>query len=216
MQDTPGSVRPPDVPADLQLANAYETAGPVAAARAGIPAFSETGERFAYHRHELPMILLLASFALVELFLMHLLLSLWSNTAALIASALTLAAFLHMTMLVRAMIRRPILVDAHNVRVRCGIATEVLVPIASITRLEDSRFAPEPRGPGVFRATLLAHPNLTMHLAPPVPMKKGARVFLIHRLALRLDEAEAFCKLVAARRQTGTEAASSSRSGATG
>jgi len=205
-----------NVSADLLLANAREARGPVAAPGAGIPASSEAGERFAYHRHELPMILLLASFAVIELFLMHLLLSLWSNTAAWIASALTLAAFLHMTLLVRAMIRRPILVDDRTVRVRCGIATELVVPIANITRLEDSRFAPEPRGPGVFRATVLAHPNLTMHLAPPVPMKKGARVFRIHRLALRLDDAEAFCKLVAARRQHGTDAASSSQSSATG
>jgi hypothetical protein len=197
------------------LANACEARGPVAPG-ARFPPTSETGESFAYHRHELPMILLLASFAVIELFLMHLLLSLWSSAAAWIASALTLAGLLHMTLLVRAMVRRPILVDDRAVRVRCGIATEVVVPFANITRLEDSRFTPEPHGPGFFRATVLAHPNLTMHLAPPVPMKRGARVFRIHRLALRLDEAEAFCKLVATRGQLGTEAISPAQSGAAG
>jgi hypothetical protein len=198
--------------ADLSLANASEAQGPPASAAAGRPPPGDSGERFTYHRNELPLILLLGFFALFELVLMHLLLSLWSTTAAWILSTLTLAGLLHMTILVRAMILRPILVDDQAVRVRCGISTELVVPFASIARLEDSRFAPEARGPGVFRATVLAHPNLTMHLAPPVPMKKGSRIFRIHRLALRLDEAEAFCKLVSARRPGGTGAISSARS----
>jgi hypothetical protein len=159
------------------------------------------GRPFSYHRHEVPILIVFMCIALIELPLAHLLISLWSVQVAWVLSALTSAVLIHVALLIRAMVLRPIMVDDRGVTLRCGLATELFLPLGILATL-DSGSAPEPKGRSVLRTTLLAPPNLTLRLAEPVLLRRVASERLIDRIVLRLDEPEAFRADLEARRES--------------
>ena len=153
-------------------------------------------EAFSCHRDEMPMIWMLGGLAAAELMIVHLLVSMWSGTAAWVVTVLTIAAVAQAAWMVRAMINRPVLVSERAVTIRFRTRTPIVVPIDAIARVEDSALAPEPKGAGVFRGTLLAHPNITLRLERP--LSHAAR--RIEVIALRIDAPAAFRAAVEARR----------------
>jgi hypothetical protein len=131
--------------------------------------------------------------ALLELVAVHLLLVMWSTTAAWILTALSLLAVGQIAWLIRGMIRYPMEIDGSCVRVRFGAAGHLAVPLGTVARTENVAFAPEQKGAHVFRTTILASPNLALHLTEPMRRR------LISTITLRLDDPAAFMAQLAAR-----------------
>ena len=134
------------------------------------------------------MIGILGGLAAAEVLIVHLLISMWSGTAAWLVTVLTLAAVAQGAWMVRGMVARPVLVGERSVTVRFRTRIPLVLSIRSIARIEDSSLAPAPRGRGVFRGTLLAHPNVTIRLEPA--LDHGRR--RIDTIALRVDAPAAF------------------------
>jgi hypothetical protein len=128
------------------------------------------------------------SIACVELFVVHLLVALWSAAAAWALSALTLFGLAQIAMLVRGMIRWPTLIDDTRITIRHGRRSEILVPLDVVESVEDVAFQPEEKGPKTFRATVLAQPNLCIRVSPAVLYRSRA----LSTICLRLDEPSAF------------------------
>jgi hypothetical protein len=139
---------------------------------------------FTRHRYEMPMLWMFLSLASIELFAVHLLASLWSSTAAWVLSALTVLGLAHIALLMRGLITSPTLLDDDGLTIRHGTRSEIFVPLGSVTRIEDVAFQPEQKGPQTFRATILAQPNLCVHLSPALPFRDRT----LSTICLRLDD----------------------------
>lgn len=157
-------------------------------------------EAFSYHRYELPLIGVFATLAAIELVVVHVLVSIWNGTAAWILSAATLAALAYIAGLIGAMIGRPILVCGDRLVIRCRLRRELVVPVVNVAAVEDVALSPEPKGAGVLRATVLAHPNIALRLDPALVCRRFGRPRAIETIALRIDRPEAFRKAVEASR----------------
>jgi hypothetical protein len=136
----------------------------------------------------MPLLCVFLSLALLELLAVHLLVSLWSGTAAWVLTGLSILAVVQIAWLIRGMVRHPHEIDETHVRVRHGTAGLVEVPLSSMVRAENVAFAPEEKGAEVFRATLIASPNVALRLEPPVAMRRRQ----VSTIILRLDDPAAF------------------------
>ncbi len=143
---------------------------------------------FSRHRYEMPLLLVFLGLGLVELLVVHLLLSMWSERAAWVLTGLTLLGLVHLALLLRGLVRYPTLIDDEVVVVRHGGRGEIRVPLTLVRMAEDVSFAPEERGPAVLRASLLAQPNVSLRLKEKVT--SGRRQ--IDTISMRLDEPSAF------------------------
>lgn len=159
------------------------------------PQHAARQERFTRHRYELPMLAVFFSIAVVELFAVHLLVVLWSSTAAWVLSALTVVALGHIALLVHGMIKRPTLVDGSGITVRHGRRSEIFVPLNAVQSVQDVAFQPEEKGPQTFRATVLAQPNVAILLSEP--LRHRNRMLLA--ISIRLDEPRDFLAAVCVR-----------------
>jgi hypothetical protein len=154
--------------------------------------------RFSRHRYELPLLCVFLGLALVELLTVHLLLSLWSRTAAWVLTAFSVLAVAQIAWLIRGMVRHPHEIDTRHVHVRYGAAGHIKLPLSSIVQAENVAFRPEEKGAGVFRATLIASPNVALRLDPAVTTRR----LPVSTITLRLDDPARFlARLADARAQ---------------
>lgn len=147
---------------------------------------------FSRHRYELPLLGAFFVIALVELFAVHLLVSLWSSLAAWLLSGATILMLGQIALLVHGMISWPTLVNDKGIIVRYGKRREIFVPFSQIVSVEDVAFRPEEKGPETFRATLLAQPNIAIRLSEPLPLGRRAP----STISMRLDDSRSFLELV--------------------
>jgi hypothetical protein len=150
---------------------------------------------FTRHRYELPMMGAFFVIGAMEMFAVHLLVSLWSPAVAWMLTALTLMFLAHIALLVHGLMTWPTLIDDTGVTVRHGRRSEIFVPLSQVTGSEDVAFRPEEKGPHVFRASLMASPNVILRLAEPVSWRRKR----LERISMRLDEPAAFQFELAAR-----------------
>lgn len=150
---------------------------------------------FTRHRYELPLLGVFLGLAAVELVAVHLLVSLWKPAVAWVLTALSAAAILQIAFLIRGLKRHPTTVDAQHIHVRHGWAGDLPVPLASIASVENVAFAPEEHGRGVFRASLIASPNVALRLREAVAVRRRS----VSLVTLRIDDPEAFIGEVRAR-----------------
>jgi hypothetical protein len=143
---------------------------------------------FTRHRYELPLLAVFFALALVELFVVHLLVAMWSSTAALVLTTLTVIGLVPLALMMHGLATWPTMIEGTGVRVRHGRRGEIFVPFTQIVSSEDVALRSEERGAHVFRATILAHPNIMMRLAEPLPHKRRK----LESIAMRLDEPAAF------------------------
>lgn len=138
---------------------------------------------FAYDRGLAPLLWVFAFIMAAELLVTHLLVSaLWSQTAALIFSALSLAALVWTLLFIRSLKRRPVLVDADSVTMRVGSLKSVRVPAGSIAGLRTSWPREELKQRGVLNLALINYPNVMLDLDPPLPARKRPLTAIAHRL----------------------------------
>lgn len=138
---------------------------------------------FAYHKALAPLLWVFAFIMAAELLITHLLVSgLWSQRAALIFSALSLAALVWTILFIRSLKRRPVLVDAEGVTMRIGSLKAVRVPARSISGLRTSWPREELKRKGVLNFALINYPNVMLDLDPPYPGRRRPIVAIAHRL----------------------------------
>ena len=150
---------------------------------------------FSRHRYELPTLAVFLSLAMIELFVVHLLVAMWSPVAAWVLTALTIFGIAQIALLIHGMIRWPTLIGQAGLTVRHGRRKEIFVPFAQIAKIEDVAFRPEEKGPQAFRATVLAQPNVGIRLSSP--LVHGRR--RLESILMRLDDPAAFRAALSAR-----------------
>jgi hypothetical protein len=156
---------------------------------------AEERGRYSRHRYELPLLCVFLSLAAVELVTVHLLLALWSRTAAWLLTLLSLLAIAQIAWLIRGLVRNPHETDRQSFHIRHGAEGDIVVPLANIANAENVAFAPEQKGPDVFRASLIASPNVALHLAQPMMVRRRQ----ISTITLRVDDPGALLLKLAAR-----------------
>lgn len=150
------------------------------------------GQAFFYHRAIAPMLWVFVALASVELVVVHLFLSHWVPTAALILSALTLAS---VAWLVRAILRfprLPVLLAPDALVMRVGTLKALTIPLTDVAGLRDAWDAEALRSRDVLNLALIAYPNVVIDLRRPHGRRRP-----VMAIAHRLDDPTAFVAALA-------------------
>lgn len=151
-----------------------------------------TDQAFGSARAELPMLYAFLVLAGIELLVVHLLVSFASVVAAWILSTLSLAAMLQIGTIVWRVKRRPTLVTGEGLTVRSAKGFEIALPWNRIASVEAIGMGPEPGGPDVLRAALMAYPNMIVRTTDPVTIRRLRRTSSAAAITLRVDDPERF------------------------
>ena len=136
------------------------------------------------------MMWVLVALGSVELMVVHLLVSLlWGRVAALLLSGVTLAGIVWLAGVIRSMKRLPVLLDHDRLVMRVGTLRSVTVPLANIAGLRQSWDGGALQARDVLNLALIAHPNILVDLAEPLPGRRKVRA-----IAHRLDDPAAFAR----------------------
>jgi len=186
-------------PTLVRLASAELTVFYMALFRWGGPADVPANARaFAYHKHLTPISATLLILLAIEMGVYHLLIGHWSRSSAILMFVLSDVGFVCLLGLVKSFRFRPVLLTPEGVRVRTGLLIDQFVPLDTILTVESSFTGDEVRDPATLNAALLAWPNILLRLNQPLPRrsflkKRGA----YDRIAFRLDDPQAFIRLLA-------------------
>ena len=155
-----------------------------AAARAGDRAAPLA---FSYGRAVAPMLWALTALGVMELFIVHLLVALlWSRTAAVLLSLLTIGFIAWLVLLIRSLGRLPVLVDGSTILMRVGFLRAVELRRDDVAAVRTAFSGQELKQPGVLNLALLAFPNVVVEMKQPFEGRK------LRLIAHRLDEPAAF------------------------
>jgi hypothetical protein len=153
---------------------------------------------FSYHRNSGygALILTLMVIATVEVVGMHLLVSLWSGTAAWLLSALGAYAVLWMAGDYQAVRLRPVVATGDALLVRVGLRWSASIPYTLIERVQPrDKEVLSKRTPGYLHAALLTDPQMVLVLRGPYGIEKEVR-----RVGLAVDEADRLRAVLTGRR----------------
>ena len=151
---------------------------------------------FAYHRSLGPMLWFMVLLAGMELFVIHLLISLlWSWEVATILSVLTLLTIAWLVRLIRSFRRLPVLVGADGIVLRSGHLSELRVAPSVVKGVRTSWPGEALKDRSVLNLAMLSHPNLLVDLAEPIERRGRRRQ--IAAVALRLDDPDGFRRAMA-------------------
>ena len=185
-------------PALVRLALAEMPVIHMALFRWGGPADVPANARaFAYHHHLSPMCAALLILSAIEMAVYHLLVGHWSRTAAIVMFVLSDLGFVYLVGLIKSFRFRPVLLTPDGVRVRAGFLIDHFVPLDAIVAVDGGFAGEEVRDPATLDAALLAWPNIMLRLRNPLPRRSllGRRRLFV-RVAFRLDDPEAFIRLL--------------------
>lgn len=143
---------------------------------------------FTRYRHELPILLAFLVIAIVEVLVTHLLLLQWSPPLAWLLTASTIFFLAHLALTMHGLMVHPTLIDNTGVTVMFGRHGKVFVPLSQICAGDDVALSPEERGPLVFRASIMAHPNIALRLNRPLTVGKRQ----VQTVTMRLDRSDEF------------------------
>lgn len=152
---------------------------------------------FTYHKKSGIVGLLSAVLgaAVVELFVVHLLVHTRAPRIAWTLAALSALGIVWLVGFIRALVLRPVLVTDGDLVVRAGAAWTLEVPRAAIERVDGGRIvsAPSKRAPEHLQGTPVAQPNLLVTLRQPLEARGlYGRRKLVRTVSMRLDEPERF------------------------
>ncbi|MEH3104169.1 MAG: hypothetical protein PGN12_09715 [Sphingomonas phyllosphaerae] len=163
----------------------------------GAPEIPADGRGFAYHRHLAPMCAALLVLSAIEMAVYHLLLAHWSRAGAVVMFVLSDMGFVYLVGLIKSFRLRPILLMRDGVRVRAGLLIDRFVPLEAIAGVDGDVRGDEMRDAATLNAALLAWPNVVLRLRIPLPARSlWRRKPPVVRVAFRLDEPEAFVRLL--------------------
>lgn len=157
------------------------------------PDVPEGVQAFAYHRVTNPMIAAFLVLQIIEIVVVHLLVSHWSELAALLLLALRIWGALFFVSLMKGFHLYPILIEDIGVRVRSGLLIDMRVPFDAIAGLEASITDADARRDDVLNAAILSHPNVILRLSRPLDYRGiFGKPRQIDRVAFRLDQPAPF------------------------
>lgn len=166
------------------------------------PDVPQGAKAFAYHRVINPMIATLLVLQLIEIVVVDLLVSHWSERAALVLLALGIWGALFFVALMKGFRLYPILIDETGVRVRSGTIIDMHVPFDAIMGLDPAITHEETRAKDVLNAAILSHPNVILRLSRPLEYRGVfGKMRQVNRVAFRLDEPAPFLAALPARRR---------------
>jgi hypothetical protein len=155
---------------------------------------------FTFHRTSglIGLLCAVIGAAVVELFVVHLVVHAFSARAAWVLTALSVFGVVWLVGFTRAIVQRPVLVHAGGVTVRSGAAWTLDVPAPAIARLDTGRVTVPPRGAeghlrvgGSGRATAL----ITLH-EPLIAVGAYGRLRPVRTVSITIDEPAAFADAV--------------------
>ena len=152
---------------------------------------------FGYHRQVNPLIATFLVLQAIEIAVVDLIVSHWSERAALVLLALGLWGALFLIALMKAFHRNPILLGERHLRVRSGSLIDESVPLAAIGGIETAIAQEALKADNVLNAAILSHPNVVLRLSEPL-VHRGwlGREREVDCIAFRLDEAGEFLALL--------------------
>jgi hypothetical protein len=185
-------------PALVRLAAAELSLIRLALFRWGAPPDVPAASRaFGYHEHLLPIFAVLLGLQLIEILVVHLLVSHWSTKAAWVLFAVSDVGLIYIVGLLKSFRLKPVLLTPEGVHIRTGILIDRFVPYAQIAGLDARLTGAEVKDAGTLNAGLLAWPNLLLRLSDPMPRAGLLRAHApIVAIAFRLDDPEPFARLL--------------------
>lgn len=159
-------------------------------------------QAFTYHRNGLlALVWTVVLLAPVELLVTHLLVSRWSEAAAIGLTALSVLPIVYLVVIAASLRLLPVLVDAEGVRVRLGLLLDQRFDWDVVATAEPATGLAS-RGPDVLRATTLTPANVRLTLHRPVRARRGLKPAQdVTSVDLYLDAPTAFLAELAERRQ---------------
>lgn len=150
---------------------------------------------FAYHRALAPMLWVFVAVATLELFVVHILVSIWSVRLALALSALTVASILWFVWLIRSFRRLPVLLDEAGLLMRSGGLVSICIGLPDVSGVRGHFPSEALKSRAVLNLAMLSYPNVIVDLAEPI--RRGRRE--IRHIAHRLDDPAGFVAALDAR-----------------
>lgn len=152
---------------------------------------------FTYHMKSgiVGLLSALLGTAVVELFVVHLLIHTRAPRLAWALAASSALGIVWLLGFIRSLVLRPVLVSDAEVVVRSGAAWTLAIPRSAIARVEGGRAlkAPSKRAPEHLQGTPVVQPNLLLTLGEPLEAQGlYGRRKLVRTVSIRLDDAERF------------------------
>lgn len=151
-----------------------------------------TARTFANHRGVVPMLWVFVVLGACELVGVHLLLGLWSRTAAWVMTGLSLLTMIWLVRWVRSWKRYPHELWPDRLRLHAGSLRRIDVPLSNIARIGGALSADILKAPGTRNLVPIAYPNRLIELTAPLPGRRATQ-----RIAIRLDDPAAFDAAIA-------------------
>lgn len=130
----------------------------------------ETRRAFFYHRYLVPMLWALMAISLIELVVVHILLSHWFPTGSLVVGAITLIGMIYLAAFARSIRLRPVMLGRSRLFVRLGAVKTVSVPRSAIAEVSIDPSSQEVRDRGNLDLCLFGGPNVRVGLRQPLVM----------------------------------------------
>lgn len=151
---------------------------------------------FTYHKHLTPMCAALLALSAIEVAAYHLLIGRWSQNAAMIMFALSDVGLIYLVGLIKSFRFRPILMTPEGIHVRTGLLIDQVISLDAIAGVETSFTGTDIHAPETFNAALLAWPNVLLRLDKPLSRHSILRRRSFTAIAFRLDDPEAFMRIL--------------------
>jgi hypothetical protein len=148
---------------------------------------------FEYHRYLTPMIVAFLVLQLIELSIVHFLVSLWNETAVHILLALSVWGVIWMIALLKSFRIKPVLLMLDGIQVRSGSMVDAFVPYANMLGIAGGYDAERLKQKSTLNCAIMSSPNVCIDLRAPIAITTYfGRSRMIDSVALRLDDSAGF------------------------
>lgn len=155
---------------------------------------------FACHSQTAPMLWVLLGLQAIELSVTHLLISHWSERAAIVLSLLTAVGIVYLIGFIRSLRLHPILLNAEGLHIRTGLMLQRLVPYDDIIEVAAFPDSEAVKAADTLNMAVLAWPNMIVRLRQPLPRKRHLPARPpIAAIAFRPDRPDEFLAALRAR-----------------
>lgn len=166
-------------------------------APADIPAGSRA---FFYHQYLVPMLIVFLVLQLIELVVVHFLVSLWSEKAALVLSAISIWGVIYIVALIKSLRINPVLLSDVGIRIRAGNVIDKFILFEAIGTIETSVSSEQAKDKTTLNAAIFSHPNIILKLKQPISRRTFfGKTSKVQAIALKLDEPSEFLRVVSYR-----------------
>ncbi|GAB5351468.1 hypothetical protein [Qipengyuania sp. 483] len=158
------------------------------------PHVPDGAQAFAYHKVINPLVATFLVLQVIEIVVVDLLVSHWSETAALVLLALGIWGVLFFIAMMKSFGLYPVLLlHEDELQVRGGSFVDFSLPLSAIASVEPSISDADTRRADVLNAAILSHPNVVLRLSRPLEYSPlFGRPRMVERVAFRLDEPAPF------------------------